>query len=755
MCVSKSILKYFSIFPLWSLLSGLLVGVYLADQFGMGSWGTMLLFCLSLSFVVRKRFIYMLSSGLLLGHLTHGTVIESQHECLKQADIGEKIIRAVVIDTGKLESGPYIIKVLEAKNFPTGTRLLLSQPKRQDVILKHGDIISTKGRFKNIGSIRNPYEFDRKEWLYRQGVTLIFTPSEKLKLSGTSWQYLPFRTMAKWRQHIRSAITLSLEQESKQAQLIRAVVLGERPPRDSAMIHDFRESGTLHVFAVSGLHVGMVGAIISLVLWFFRLPRWAVILGTILCMSVYAGITGMNAPAVRAVIMATVFLSGFLVQRKPVLVNSLAASAIIVLLFDGHQLFTTGFQLSYGVLLAIALATGMWTRVFKPLGEIDSFFPRPLLNSKQEFLLEKRRWLRGSLAVSMAAWMGSAPLMWLHFGIVTPIAIIAGIPLMLIVFLILALAMLSLAVGALWQPAGDSINSLNSRLATTTYTLAAAFADIPSGHHYRKPNNNGKHHIIVFDLPYGGGAQFLDVGGGILLDCGHDDTFRRHVLPTLGALRARPDSLIISHADVKHCGAMSQCLKFYDVKQSLIPRTDLRSPSYKKFVKNALAHKSQLITPSAGQIFQIEPEIFLETLHAPREIDGSGRADDTGLVLRLHCHGWRILFTGDAGYATEDQLLSSGIDLSADIIVMGRNRDDFTGSQSFLQAVQPNAIISTNATFPQMESIPKTWKKHLKLSNIDLFDQQLTGAVIITIDKGSLTLSTTLEGTPPLMITRE
>ncbi len=719
----------------------------------MSHWLTVLLISLALSVIVRKHCVYMFAAGLMLGHVSHGVSIERQLASLQQAGVRNATIRGIVIDTGKAESGPYLIKIIEANNLSPGSRVLLSQPRHHAEILKYGDIITTNGRHEKISAARNPYGFDRSEWLHRQGANLIFVPSDKPELLGVSWQHTPVRTMAKWRQYIRSVITAGMAPESKQAQLIRAVVLGERPPRTSAMIQDFRESGTLHVFAVSGLHVGMVGVIIGAALWFFRLPRWAMILGTILGMAAYAGVTGMNAPAVRAVIMATVFLSGFLVQRKPALVNSLAASAIIVLLFDGHQLFTPGFQLSYGVLLAIALATGMWTRVLKPLGEIDPFFPRPLLNSKQEFFLEKRRWLRGSLAVSMAAWMGSAPLMWLHFGIVTPIAIIAGIPLMLIVFLILALAMLSVAVGSLWQPAGEAVNGLNSHFATATYSLASAFADIPGGHHYQNPHNDEKHRVIVFDLPYGGGAQFLDVGGGILLDCGRDDTFRRHVMPTLSALRARPDSLIISHADSKHSGAMTQCLEFYDVKQALIPRRDLRSPSYKEFLKNAHSHDCRLITPESGQLFQIEPNVFLETLHAPIELDGYSRADDTGLVLRLHCHGWRILFTGDAGYATEDHLLSSGIDLRADVIVMGRNRDDFTGSQSFLQAVQPRVIISTNAAFPRMESIPETWKKHLKYNNILLFDQNLTGAVTIAMDKRSMTLTPTLQGVRPLTLT--
>ncbi|MFK7911756.1 MAG: ComEC/Rec2 family competence protein [Akkermansiaceae bacterium] len=746
-------------FPLWPVLSGVLIGVCLADLLGLSSWLPVLAGGLITTAIVRKRWLVMLSGGLIAAYLTHGFTISHQRSSMlafeHQSVIYKTSIEGVIIDAGKKDTGPYLVKIIKSNELSSGSRVLLSQPRRQSTNLEYGDVIKAEGKLSKIGAIRNPYGFDRAEWLHRRGANLEFTPNRPVNIQGVSWLHIPVRTMAKWRGHIRNAITHGISAESKQAQLIRAVVLGERPPRKSAMIQDFRESGTLHVFAVSGLHVGMVGIIIAAVLWLIHVPRWMMVSGVILGMTIYAGVTGMNPPAVRAVVMAAVFLTGFLMQRKPALVNSLAASAIIVLLIDGHQLFTPGFQLSYGVLLAIALATTMWTRVLKPLGEIDPFFPRSLLSSKQEFVLEKRRWLRGSLAVSASAWMGSAPLMWIHFGIVTPIAIIAGIPLMLIVFLILALAMLSLAVGAIWQPAGEAVNALNSYFASASYTMAATFAETPGGHFYSTPHDDGRHRIIVFDLPYGGGAQFLDMGGGILLDSGRDDAFHRHVMPTLTALRSQPDSLIISHADSKHSGAMSQCLGYYKIKQALIPRRDLRSPSYKQFLTNAAKHDCRLIVPKMGQVFQIEPGVHLEILHAPALLDGLGRADDTGLVLRLHCQGWRILFTGDAGYTTEERLLDSGVDLHADVVVMGRNRDDFTGSQRFLEAVHPRVIISTNAPFPNNETIPKVWKKLLKENGIQLLDQHQTGAVTITSDNDSLTLEPTLKAARSLTLTRE
>ena len=746
---------------------GVILGVIFGDYYGTSWWWLGLLSSVGLSIIFRHHTLILFLTGAVLAHGLHGSTIERQKSWVKSLHPTHQTrytkLSAVVIDTGANDTGPYLIQVTsndEQQQLRSGVRIQLSAPRSifgnapANHTLKYGDQIAVEGDLTIIPEMRNPYGFDRAKWLHRQGANLILNPHKFPQIKGIHPLRRPLRMTNEWRLHLRNQMTLGLDDNSQEAQLIRAVVLGERPPQPSAMLDDFRHSGTLHVFAVSGLHVGMVGTIIGLALWFLRVPRWLLITLTILGMASYAGITGLRPPSVRAVLMATVFLSGFLIQRRPTLINSLSASAVVVLLWDGHQLFTPGFQLSYGVLLSLALLAGIWSRALKPIAEIDSFMPHQLLTSRQEIQLGARKWLKNSLSISAAAWMGSAPSMWLHFGIITPIVIIAGIPLMLMVFLILAMTMLSLTCGALWQPAGSMINQVTAAIAQGTYHTASFFAHLPGSYYYRESTAKEGEQIVVFDLPFGGGASLIDLGGGLLLDSGKQSHFMQHVLPTLVALKNSPDSLIISHAEAAHSGGMSRCLNHFHPKQALIPRTDLRSPSYQDFLTKAKLAECKLIVPQRAQTFQIEPGAYLEILHAPVELDGYGLANDTGLVLRLHWQGWRILFTGDAGFITETRLLESGMDLRADVIVMGRNSDDFSGTETFIQAVSPQAIISTNADFPVRERIPKQWRKLLQREGIALFDQQSTGAVTITREKKNLILKPTLSGAQPLTLQR-
>jgi len=735
-------------FPLWPLLLGLLAGILIGDYCATAWWGALSLIGGTLCLIVRKTPLSLLVAGVILGHGTHGLEVKKQRASVTFTKNQHSVkVSAVILDTGSRGRGPYLAKVTRSETLPKGVKFIIRPRFPHQQPLQYGDLVDVQGTLQSIEPARNPYGFDRKKWRHRQGADVLLTSYGRITPQGVSPLHKPIRTLAQWQVNLADKMTAGLDLNSPEAQLIHAVVLGKRPPHSDDMIDDFRLSGTLHVFAVSGLHVGMVGSILALLFWLTRAPRWLIILLTIAGMILYAGITGFRPPAVRAVMMGSVFLSGFLLQRRPTLINSLATSAVIVLLWDGHQLFTPGFQLSYGVLLAIALLAQFWMKVLTPISQLDPFMPRQLLSTWQEKILSFREKLRGSLAVSCAAWMGSAPLIWIYFGLITPIAIIAGLPLLLMVFLILALAMLSIAVGTLWTPAGKSVNQLNALIAHTTHQTAAFFADVPLGHIYHHPTSPKNGQVIIFDIPQGGAANLLQFGTCTLLDSGRSSAFHYEVLPALTKLRLSPKSLVLTHADTKHIGGMSRCLSLFRPKQAIIPHTSLRSPSYKRFLHAASSSGCSLIIPQQGQQFPLEtgnPHAFLEILHTPARHNWQGLADDTGLVCRLHWNDWKIIFMADAGILTETQLLESGQNLSADIIVMGHHANDISGHPAFLQAVAPQLIISSNANFPINELITDAWRKQLASQNIKLMDQQLTGGITLTLKNDQLTLTPTL-----------
>ncbi|MDC0088252.1 ComEC family competence protein, partial [Akkermansiaceae bacterium] len=452
--------------PLLSPLIGVLLGVWIADVFELHHFVYALVIAAALAVTLRKTWISTFVLGFMSAYLLHGLTVSYQNKWL--SDTPKEIqLTGIIIDAGVSKRGPYLFQVFHTpeSSLPDGVNLVLMTPRNVTLPLQHGDIFSTRGRLEAIPELRNPYGFDLATWRHRQGANLSLVTTDYIQNHGVRPSSKLARLMENWRDHIRKKITVGINASSMEAQIIRAVVLGEKPLSSedhSSLIENFRLSGTLHVFAVSGLHVGMVALILNFSLSWLCVPRSARIMTVIIAMTLYAGITGFHAPAIRATIMGTVIMGGFLLKRKPSILNSLALSAVIVLLWDGHQLFTPGFQLSYGVLLSIALIARVWNHLLSPLTDIDPFMPRLLLSKWQTIFLSRKNWLKNALSVSLSAAIGSTPLIWLHFGIITPISVIAGIPLMLIVFSILALSMLSLSIGSLIAPTAGLFNKTNA-----------------------------------------------------------------------------------------------------------------------------------------------------------------------------------------------------------------------------------------------------------------------------------------------------
>lgn len=135
------------------------------------------------------------------------------------------------------------------------------------------------------------------------------------------------------------------------------ILTGDAGDLDPSARERFSASGLSHILALSGLHVGLIAMLISLALWPVRMAgyRRSVTIAVILLLWLYAAVTGFGPSVTRAVIMTTIYLTGNLLQRRTLPLNSLCAAALLILLFDPAALYTIGFQLSFAAVLTIIL----------------------------------------------------------------------------------------------------------------------------------------------------------------------------------------------------------------------------------------------------------------------------------------------------------------------------------------------------------------------------------------------------------------
>ncbi|WP_309398054.1 ComEC/Rec2 family competence protein [Cerasicoccus maritimus] len=234
------------------------------------------------------------------------------------------------------------------------------------------------------------------------------------------------------------------------AGIATAMLLGEKTALTAQQKERYIASGTMHLFAVSGLHVGIVAGLIGIVLKLAHVPRkWTPWIGLALLLG-YVQVTGAAPSAIRAWWMAFFFWTAYALLRKPQPLSALAGSALVVLLIDPRQMWSAGFQLSYTVvagLIVYGAPFQEWLQLrFKPYRLI---MPASQ-NRWQKFATWGTRGLFGLLAISFAATLYSAPLAIRYFGVLAPGSFLLNVPLVSLA----PLAMTSSLVSALAGWAG-------------------------------------------------------------------------------------------------------------------------------------------------------------------------------------------------------------------------------------------------------------------------------------------------------------
>lgn len=213
--------------------------------------------------------------------------------------------------------------------------------------------ISRLQAFKNAG---NPNEFEYDKYMYNQGfVASAYLSSSSWIRTGKTHHSLKIFALK-----IREEIMLFYESIGFQGDnlaVLSALTLGYQDTLSDDLKQGFRSTGTVHILSVSGLHVGIIFSIISLLLSFIRRgSRFYPIrpLLIILLLWCYAFITGLPPSVIRASTMLTMFcLADLLGQRKHNSLNSLFVAALVMLLYNPFWLFDIGFQLSFISVLSI------------------------------------------------------------------------------------------------------------------------------------------------------------------------------------------------------------------------------------------------------------------------------------------------------------------------------------------------------------------------------------------------------------------
>ncbi len=620
---------------------------------------------------------------------------------------------------------------LEGNNEPSNAVLFV----RWRGPVKFGDELQLFGIAEPIGPPRNPGEFDMRAYLKREDVleslNVRYPEDGSLIKRGGGSPIL--RAAHRSRERIQSILCRGLEDSAEVQNFISGLTLGLRHQTTDDIEEPFQQTGTLHLFAVAGLHVGIVAELLWLLASVMRLPRkWAA--GFIIpTLFFYACVTGLHISSVRASIMAAILFAGVFFDRPVLTFNSLGAAAFILLCWNTQELFSTGFQLSFAVVGTIILLAGPVTRWFDRKTAPDPFLPRVLWGPSRRLAQAGALRVSQASSVSLAAWIGSLVLILWYLNLVTPVSLVANLAVVPIAFLILASALLSLISAPLLPWFSLVMNNANWAMAKSVLALVHLFALFPGGHYYvEHPHwpNGSIARIDVLDLGAGAAVHLRAGSRDWLIDCGSDrqyDTIVRNYLHGEGINRL--DGLVLTHGDSLHIGAAPRVID--DVVPRLIfdnplPDRSIVHRRIRKVLERLNLSRRELV---AGDSFSLTNEVEGRAFFPPR-LSLASTVDDQSSVVQVRIGtSARVLFVSDSGSATENALLRSGLDLRSDILVKGQHHSSPSGSPAFLTAVKPRLVIATSRDFPENERIKDEWVEELQRRGIRLFRQDETGAV--------------------------
>ena len=682
-----------------------------------------------------------------------------------------------------------------------GTILLNLKGKWPEPILPgHSFIVSTETKTPPVTNV--PGTFNYRKYLARKGVHLVGVVRSPMliqpieQLSNMKFKQLKY-LIERWRYHIGQRIDITLSQP--RSSLYRALLIGDRSQIDDELYETIKRAGILHILAISGMHLGLLAALAFAAI--YRLMccserlllsidvRKCALIFTLPLLALYAFLAGFQPPVVRSLIMTSCLVIGYSATRLHSPLPTLACSALIILLFDPLAVESAAFQLSFAAVASIILITP----------SLQSLFMNTV-STRNDMVKKLFIAIFTLLSVTLAASIGTLPLMLLHFNRLSMVGIAANLLIEPIICLFcLPLGFFSVLLMSLAPPLGALIlqlgsNGLDLSITIATFLTGPDFTQVwlpapgiiscflyyvflgvlfcsSCSLKWVLPGVGGFFGALIsFYPPLSGipdAAQpstrisILDVGHGssnviemrsgrvVLIDGGAKSQpgyscGERIIAPFLWSRNiARVDDVFLTHDDADHYNGIAAVIERFKPARLWIPTENSPKKGFARLLAYARDSEIEIYTPEPGMIINDGDEAISilgsYTVSLDKQITGDryeSNSDDNGLVIKLRALDTTVLFPGDITMKREKNLVDNLENLYADILLSPHHGSSTSNSDEFLEAVAPEVVIYSN-------------KEHLK----DLFPARETAARVNRL--GFDSMETATEGTITITVGTE
>ena len=624
-----------------------------------------------------------------------------------------------------------------------------------------------------------PGAFDYRKYLAGRSIYLIGLVDspiliQPVKNVHSSWPEVLFYKIESSRTSISRYIEKNLPPHS--ASLYQGLLVGDRSSIAPEVLETLKKAGILHLWAISGMHLGLLSVVTyTLIYWLLRrsetlilavnVKKTAVLL-TLPPLFLYALLSGFQPPAARALIMTLCMVFALCSDRVHSTITTLSGAALIILLIDPLAVQSPSFQLSFAAVAAIVL---MVPRLFSLIGRSAA--------RNQSLLLKIPHLVAAMAVITIAATLGTLPLLLFHFNRVSLVTLPANLLIQpLICFFSLPLGMLSLPFIMANHPAAALLLKTGALGLSASHTIAASVSApdwtqlwVPTPH----PSVILFYYILLFSIatqPIISRPLLLKIVGlaaavGMLLH-----PFRQSILlgqpPTTvtilnvghgsanlvefkngrvalidGGARSTPgydcgariiapylwhrgigkvDDILITHDDTDHYNGIFTLLTRFKPERLWLPHLDEKKPGFTRLVDKARIKGITIITPAAGVIIADDEEHI--SVLGDHGAAGLTSEDDRGLVVRFTSGGKSVLFPGDITTRRELELVTAKTQLRSTILLSPQHGSATSNSPALLAAVSPEWLVISSAhsgysQFPARKTIETARELEIPILN--------------------------------------
>ncbi|WP_197442191.1 DNA internalization-related competence protein ComEC/Rec2 [Thalassoglobus polymorphus] len=646
-----------------------------------------------------------------------------------------------------------------------------------------GDRIELLGKLSRPQPVRNPGGYDFQAALSRQGIDGLFRVRhpqavQVLEDSSSFWWLIP-RYRETTRLRIKQLFVQNLSEET--CRLALSLLLGDRTQLQDEMRDRFVDSGTMHLLAISGLHVGILAGLISIVCRVLEFSPRTTTTCLILTVVLYAMLTNHRPPVLRASMLITVICLGTAGNRRIEPYSALAFCAAILLLWNPGNLFDIGAQLSF-----LAVGAIVWSS--RAL-EANPFQAQTLgVPVSEEWQWVGRlspvvSYLYQGYVVTGAIWLGTLPLTVATFHLVTPIGFVLNALLIPYIGVVLGLGYFFLFCGLLIPPLTVLVGGLFDWSVQGLLWVVDWAHHVPLGHFYcgatpvwwlavyyiliawnwnlygsrqlvngrwkvlsvwvmigftlglQTPQRDGLKYTV---LSVGHGlATVLELPGGetIIYDCGTFGDGRRAERTVEQYLRlqnvSHVDAVMISHADHDHFSGLFKLFERFSIGTLIVTQQflDFGQANVEEICKAAATHGIPIRIVSAGDEIEFQKTgnaVQFKVLH-PSSSFHSKYDNANSMVLSLEYANRRMLLTGDLERDGVEALLEQSTE-PFDLVMAPHHGSKFSSPQQFFNWANSSIVLISTGDASVVDRLQEQLGPDVRV-----FATQKSGALTVEI----------------------